>query len=136
MHSVTRQQHPCPGNTRRWCRQFLVIYRCLDKGGGGGIGFQALNSWLDKRRDGPRCLRISRSPSFVCHRLHSGHFVKKTAGVSRGSLRVNVNEDIFLGYEMASSGLKIGYTEFLFYGKGRDAEFNAASVFLKKLAQV
>ena len=49
-------------------------------------------------------------------------------------LQVNVNEDIFLGYEMASSGLKIGYTEFLFYGKGRDAEFNAASVFLKKLA--
>jgi hypothetical protein len=65
----------------------------------------------------------------------NGHFVKKTSGVSRGSLRVNVNEDIFLGYEMAATGLTIGYTEFLFYGKGRDAEFNAASVFLKKLAQ-
>ena len=62
--------------------------------------------------------------------------MKKTSGVSRGSLRVNVNEDIFLGYEMAATGLTIGYTEFLFYGKGRDAEFNAASVFLKKLAQV
>ena len=40
-------------------------------------------------------------------RLHYGHpdmvnahLVKKTGGVSRGSLRVNVNEDIFLGYEM------------------------------------
>ena len=33
MHSVTRKQHPCPGNTRRWW--FLVIYHCLDKGWGG-----------------------------------------------------------------------------------------------------
>ena len=28
-------RRPCPGNTRRWFRQFLVIYRCLDKGVGG-----------------------------------------------------------------------------------------------------
>ena len=25
MHSVTRKQHPCPSNTRRWFRHFLVI---------------------------------------------------------------------------------------------------------------
>ena len=31
---VYREQHPCPRNTTRWFRQFLVIYRCLDKGGG------------------------------------------------------------------------------------------------------
>ena len=68
-------------------------------------------------------------------RLHYGHpdmvnahMVKKTGGVSRGCLRVNVNEDIFLGYEMAARGINIGYSEALFYGKGRDAEFNAASV--------
>ena len=28
----------CPSNTWRWFRQFLVIYRCLDKGGGGQVG--------------------------------------------------------------------------------------------------
>ena len=75
-------------------------------------------------------------------RLHYGHpdmvnahLVKKTGGVSRGSLRVNVNEDIFLGYEMVTQGITIGFSEAIFYGKGRDVEFNAASVFLKKLAQ-
>ena len=31
-----RKQHPCPSNTRRWFRQFVVIYCCLDKRGGGG----------------------------------------------------------------------------------------------------
>ena len=36
MHSVTRQPHPCPSNTRHWFRPFLVIFRCLDTGGGGG----------------------------------------------------------------------------------------------------
>ena len=34
---AVRKQHPCPSNARRWFRQFLVIYRCLDKGGGGGV---------------------------------------------------------------------------------------------------
>ena len=32
---AARKQHPCPSNTRRCFRQFLVIYHCLDKGGGG-----------------------------------------------------------------------------------------------------
>ena len=31
---AAHMQRPCPSNTRRWFRQFLVIYRCLDKGGG------------------------------------------------------------------------------------------------------
>jgi len=44
-------------------------------------------------------------------------------------------EDIFLAYEMVTNGLDIGFSEAFFYGKGRDVEFNAASVFLKKLAQ-
>ena len=30
---AARKQPPCPSNTRRWSRQFLVIYRCLDKVG-------------------------------------------------------------------------------------------------------
>ena len=29
------KQRPCPSNTGRWFRQCLVIYRCLDKWGGG-----------------------------------------------------------------------------------------------------
>uniref|UniRef100_A0A7S1JEU0 GH16 domain-containing protein n=1 Tax=Eutreptiella gymnastica TaxID=73025 RepID=A0A7S1JEU0_9EUGL len=84
--------------------------------------------------------RFLTSPHHI--RMHYGHpdmtngfLMKKTAGVSRGCLRVNVNEDIFLGYEMVSQGVNIAFTETLFYGKGRDVEFNAASVFLKKLAQ-
>ena len=36
-HSVPRKQRPCPSNTRRWFHQFLVIYRCSDKAGGGAI---------------------------------------------------------------------------------------------------
>ena len=31
---LTHKQHPCPSNTRCWFPQFLVIYRCLDKGQG------------------------------------------------------------------------------------------------------
>ena len=67
--------------------------------------------------------------------MANAHLMKRTGGVSRGALRVNVNEDIFLGYEMLMQGVGIQFTEYLFYGKGRDVEFNAASVFLKKLAQ-
>ena len=33
---AARRQHPCPSYTGGWFRQFLVIYRCLGKGGGGG----------------------------------------------------------------------------------------------------
>jgi len=36
VHSAARKQHPCLSNTRRWFHQFLVIYRWLDKEGGGG----------------------------------------------------------------------------------------------------
>ena len=32
--------------------------------------------------------------------MTNAHLMRRTGGVSRGSLRVNVNEDIFLGYEM------------------------------------
>ena len=39
------------------------------------------------------------------------------------------------GYEMLLQGVKISHTEFMFYGKGRDTEFLAASLFFKKLAQ-
>ena len=35
---AARQQHPCPSSSRRWLCGFLVIYRCLDKRGGGGGG--------------------------------------------------------------------------------------------------
>ena len=35
IHSVMRKQHPCPSNTGRWFRQYMFIYCCLDKVGGG-----------------------------------------------------------------------------------------------------
>ena len=34
MHRVTRKQHACPSNTRRWFRQFLVTYIAWTRGGG------------------------------------------------------------------------------------------------------
>ena len=37
-HSVTPKHRPRPSNTGCWFCQFLVIYRCLDKGGGGVHG--------------------------------------------------------------------------------------------------
>ena len=33
VHSAPRQQCPCPSHTRRWFRQFLIMYHCLHKGG-------------------------------------------------------------------------------------------------------
>ena len=35
-HVAACQQRPCPGNTRRWFRQFLAIYHRMDKGRGRG----------------------------------------------------------------------------------------------------
>ena len=34
---AARTQRPCPSNTGRWFRQFLVVYHYLDKGRGGGM---------------------------------------------------------------------------------------------------
>ena len=47
MHSVLRKQHPCPSNTRRGLRQFLVIYHCLDKRGGGDGQCSAYATWVN-----------------------------------------------------------------------------------------
>ena len=97
----------------------------------------------------PACLAFAPSPpcpppllpSLGPHRLHYGHpdmvdsfLIKQTAGVSRGSKKVNVNEDVFLGYEMLLMHKGITFLEFLSYGKGREVDFEGASVFLKKLA--
>ena len=49
-----RKQHPCPSDTRRWSHQFLVIYRCLHRGGGG---------WWSKS---PLPCRFFGSPSAPC----------------------------------------------------------------------
>ena len=38
-------QHPCPSKTRRWFRQFLVIYHCLDKGRGRGGSLVGHGTW-------------------------------------------------------------------------------------------
>ena len=37
VHSATRKRRPCPSNAGRCFRPLLVIYRCLDSGGGGGL---------------------------------------------------------------------------------------------------
>ena len=34
MRSAARKQRLCPSNTRRCSRQLLVMYHCLDRGGG------------------------------------------------------------------------------------------------------
>ena len=45
MHSATCKQHSCPSKTRRWFHQFLVIYRCLDKGGEGQRKLRRPREW-------------------------------------------------------------------------------------------
>ena len=47
-------RRPCPRNTRRWFRQFLVICRCLDKGGGGGRHPVDRGVWTAKTVKRPR----------------------------------------------------------------------------------
>ena len=39
---AVRKQHPCPSKSKHLFRQFLVIYRCLDKGGGEDTLFISL----------------------------------------------------------------------------------------------
>ena len=43
-HVAAQKQRPCLSNTGCWFRQFLVIYRCLDKGGRGGGGGSRLHT--------------------------------------------------------------------------------------------
>ena len=63
-----------PRNTRRWFRQFLVIYCCLDKSGGGGGGYSGAVVNLEHsasntrtRKSGTQSLSLSLSLSRAEH---------------------------------------------------------------------
>ena len=85
---------------------------------------------------------IQRVLSAIQVRLHYGHpdffdgyWVYYRGGPSKSTKVVNVNEDVFAGYEVTQRGEKIGYVEYFQGQKGRESGFNAATVFLTKLAQ-
>eukprot|EP01121_Diplochlamys_sp_Union-15-3_P001816 TRINITY_DN11580_c0_g1_i1.p1 TRINITY_DN11580_c0_g1~~TRINITY_DN11580_c0_g1_i1.p1 ORF type:complete len:811 (-),score=121.63 TRINITY_DN11580_c0_g1_i1:69-2207(-) len=74
-------------------------------------------------------------------RAHYGHpdffdgfWVRTRGGPSKASTKVNVNEDIFAGYEIFSRGERITYVEFIQQQKGRESEFFGAFTFEQKLA--
>ena len=112
-------------------REHVFTYRHSVVGRYMALAEQAFGTLVQRFLSSPHHIRMH----YGHPDMTNAHMMRRTAGVSRGSLRVNVNEDIFLGYEMVLQGVDIIFTEWLFYGKGRDVEFNAASVFLKKLAQ-
>ena len=85
---------------------------------------------------------IQRVLSSINVRLHYGHpdyfdgyWAYYRGGPSKSTKVVNVNEDVFAGYEVTQRGEKIGYVEYFQGQKGRESGFNAATVFLTKLAQ-
>ncbi|CUG05688.1 glucosyltransferase, putative [Bodo saltans] len=63
-----------------------------------------------------------------------GYWARTRGGMSKASHVVNVNEDIFCGYEMLSRGQKITFVEWMQAQKGRESAFLPAFVFESKLA--
>ncbi len=63
-----------------------------------------------------------------------GYWARTRGGMSKASHVVNVNEDIFAGYEMLSRGQKITFVEWMQAQKGRESAFLPAFVFEAKLA--
>jgi hypothetical protein len=61
----------------------------------------------------------------------NAHMVRKTGGVSRGALRVNVNEDIFLGYEMVPR-LGVEWSPILAQREHIDAEVQGNGIAVEK----
>jgi len=52
-----------------------------------------------------------------------GYWARTRGGPSKGSTKVNVNEDIFAAYEVFGRGEDIGYVEYLEQQKGRETGF-------------
>ena len=63
-----------------------------------------------------------------------GYWARTRGGMSKASHVVNVNEDIFAGYEMLARGQKITFVEWMQAQKGRESAFLPAFVFEAKLA--
>lgn len=85
---------------------------------------------------------LQRTLTTLQARMHYGHpdffdgyWVYSRGGPSKATKKVNMNEDVFAGYEVAARGEKIGYVQYLQAQKGRESGFNAATLFLTKLAQ-
>jgi hypothetical protein len=74
-------------------------------------------------------------------RMHYGHpdlmsgLMARTIGFHKASHGVNVNEDIFAGYECLARGVPIGFCEWLWFWKGRDVSLRLVAIFSNKLAE-
>ena len=74
-------------------------------------------------------------------RMHYGHpdffdhiFFIGRGGVSKASLGINLNEDIYAAYNTILRGGEIGFVEYVQAGKGRDLGFDAITGFETKLS--
>jgi hypothetical protein len=74
-------------------------------------------------------------------RMHYGHpdlvsgLLARTLGFNKASHGVNVNEDIFAGYECLARGVPIGFCEWIWFWKGRDTSLRLVAIFNNKLAE-
>jgi hypothetical protein len=74
-------------------------------------------------------------------RMHYGHpdlmsgLLARTIGFNKASHGVNVNEDIFAGYECLARGVRIGFCEWMWFWKGRDTSLRLVAIFNNKLAE-
>jgi hypothetical protein len=74
-------------------------------------------------------------------RMHYGHpdlmsgLLARTIGFNKASHGVNVNEDIFAGYECLARGVPIGFCEWIWFWKGRDTSLRLVAIFNNKLAE-
>ncbi|KAL2466485.1 Callose synthase 12 [Abeliophyllum distichum] len=83
--------------------------------------------------------RIMANPLKI--RMHYGHpdvldrfWFLTRGGISKGSRVLNINEDIFAGFNCTLRGGNITHHEYIQFGKGRDVALNQISVFEAKIA--
>ncbi|KAL2483309.1 Callose synthase 12 [Forsythia ovata] len=83
--------------------------------------------------------RIMANPLKI--RMHYGHpdvldrfWFLTRGGISKGSRVLNINEDIFAGFNCTLRGGNITHHEYIQFGKGRDVGLNQISVFEAKIA--
>lgn len=68
-------------------------------------------------------------PDFVC-----AFWARNRGGMSKGSAVVNLSEDIFAGYNLHMRAEASPHVDVLEFEKGREAAFNAASLFFSKIS--
>ncbi|XP_022850103.1 callose synthase 12-like [Olea europaea var. sylvestris] len=83
--------------------------------------------------------RIMANPLKI--RMHYGHpdvfdrfWFLTRGGISKGSRVLNINEDIFAGFNCTLRRGNITHHEYIQFGKGRDVGFNQISMFEAKIA--